>query len=130
MKIEAFNTKCLSSMEVGNIKISKINPYDKNYSIICCLKFTECEKRLINNNESLLQEIKSIIKSYNKDVSPYTDLSGVFYVMDIRNLKADFKRVYFHTFFKEDKYNYRLVYAKRLKKAVREIESSLNNYKK
>lgn len=130
MKIEVFNTKCLCDMEIGDIKISKINSYDKNYSIVCCLTFTECEKRLINNNESLLQEVKNIIKSYNKDVQPYTDLSGVFYVMDIRNLKADFKRVYFHTFFKKDKYNYKLVYAKRLKKAVREIESSLNNYKK
>lgn len=117
-------------MKIRDIKISKINQYDENYSIICCLNFTDCEKRLINNNESLLQEVKNIIKMYNKDVSPYTDLSGVFYVIDIRNLKADFKRVYFHTFFKKDKYNYRLVYAKRLKKAVREIENAVNNYKK
>ena len=129
MKIEGFNTKCLYDMEIGDIKISKINPYDENYSIMCCLNFTDCEKRLINNNKSLLQEVKNIIKMYNKDVSPYTDLSGVFYVIDIRNLKADFKRVYFHTFFKKDKYKYRLVYAKRLKKAVREIENTVNNYK-
>lgn len=129
MKIEGFNTKCLYDMEIGDIKISKINLYDENYSIMCCLNFTDCEKRLINNNESLLREVKNIIKMYNKDVSPYTDLSGVFHVIDIRNLKADFKRVYFHIFFKKDKYNYRLVYAKRLKKAIREIENVVNNYK-
>lgn len=116
-------------MEIGDIKISKINPYGENYSIKCCLNFTDCEKRLINNNESLLQEVKNIIKMYNKDVSPYTDLSGVSYVINIRNLKADFKRVYFHTFFKKDKYNYKLVYAKRLKKAIREIENTVNKYK-
>ena len=125
-----FNTKYSSSMEIGDIKISKINPYDENYSIICRLTFTECEKRLINNNKSLLQEVKNIIKMYKEDVQPYTDYSGTFYVIDIRNLKTNFNRVYFHTFFRNDKYNYRLVYAKRLKKAAREIENAVNNYKK
>lgn len=124
-----FNTKCLYDMEIGDIKISKINPYDENYSIMCCLNFTDREKRLINNNKSLLQEVKDIIKMYKEDVQPYTDYSGTFYVIDIRNLKTNFNRVYFHTFFRKDKYNYRLVYAKRLKKAAREIENAVNNYK-
>lgn len=116
-------------MIIGDTTISKINKYDRTYKIKCSLRFTDSEKRLLNIYDDLLQKIKNIIEEYSNSMYEHTDISGIYGNLDIKTLKTDYRRIYFYTFVKQEKYNYRLVYAKRIKKAIRDIESTFDSYK-
>lgn len=116
-------------MIIGNITISKIDKRSRTYKIKCNLEFTDSEQSRLNIYEDLLLKIKNIIEKYKNSMSEHEDISALYGDLDIKNFKTNYRRIYFYTFIKQDKYNYRLVYAKRLKKVIRDIERTLNSYR-